>query len=261
MAENQSTSRLDTATKLVTLLSLAIALYAAYKALPLDEEIKQLQVDTSRLDLALKQAEADLKNIESSRRITLELYQEVKKVIEKRDKDSREEDAVRVLVESLAEDPFRWKLLQVLAIGAKSNDVKGIAAATSRFYEEQSVVASREVLPAAAKPSVPALSMGAYNVDFFFCERNRASSEPIARDALSLKGAGGTGRWRVRLLPESINQQPGYGVTSNQIRFTPPEERPIADAIVSALARKGVKLERFEISHPTPNYVSVFICQ
>jgi len=209
--------------------------------------------------LALKRADADLKNLESNRKVTMELYQEVKKVIEKKDKDPREEDAVRVLVESLAEDPFRWKLLGVIAVGAKDPSVKVSAAATSKFYQED----------AEAHPAVQSLpsgrnvgsGAGSYNVDFFYCEKKQSTSEPIARSALALKTTLDTGRWRIRSLPESINQQPGYSIQTNVIRFTPPEERPVADALAKALSAKGIKVQFQEISYPTPNYVSVFICE
>lgn len=257
-----SSSTIDRATKIVTLVSLALAGFATLKALPAETEIKQLQADTSRLDLALKRADADLKNLESNRKVTLELYQEVKKVIEKKEKDPREEDAVRVLVESLADDPFRWKLLKVIAIGARSNDVKEAAAATSKYYEEESVVQTRD--GSSAKSVSAALTtgtFGTYNVDLFFCEKKKATSEPLARAALDVKTKGDTGRWRVRALPESINQQPGYGIVTNEVRFTPPEERPVADALVAALSAKGMKFELHETTYPTPGYVSVFICQ
>jgi len=82
--EAHSNKLIETLTKLVTLVSLCLAVFAAWKALPVDEEIKRLQAETQRLDLALKQADSELKGLESSRKITLELYQEVKKVIEKK---------------------------------------------------------------------------------------------------------------------------------------------------------------------------------
>jgi hypothetical protein len=264
MSENApSSSVIDTATKFVALVSLAFGVYATWKVFPTDAEIKRLQAESTRLDLALKKADADLKNIESSRKITLELYQEVKKVIEAKEKDQREEDAVRVLVEALADDPFRWKLLNVIAVGAKSKEVKSTAAATGKYYEEQSVVATVDVSPTTSTTQATSATstLGSYNIDFFFCETKRTTSEPLARAALTLKSKGDTGRWRVRLLPESINQQPGYGVTNNQIRFTPPEERPIADAIAAGLSSKGLKFELRETAYQTPNYVSVFFCQ
>ncbi|HEX3233174.1 MAG TPA: hypothetical protein VHR41_03180 [Gemmatimonadales bacterium] len=255
------TSAIDIATKGITVVSLALGVFATWKALPADAEIKRLQAEATRLDLAIKQADADLKGLESSRKVTLELYQEVKNVIEKKGKDPREEDAVRVLVESLADDPFRYKLLKVIAIGAKDTLVKQEAAATSAFYEDEAAVPT-QVLPANAdEPRTAAAGLGGYNVDFFFCERKRATSEPIARAALNIKGKGDTGRWRVRLLPESINQQPGYGIAGNEIRFTPPDERPAAEALAAALSKSNVQARLRETLYPTPHYISAFVCQ
>lgn len=255
--------KLDLVTKLLTVLSLAIGLFAAYTALPVDREIKSLQAQASRHEIAIKQADADLKTLESGRKITLELYQEVKKVIEKKEKDSREEEAVRVLVESLADDPFRWKLLKVIAIGAKSTEVKEKASNNSNFYEEDAVLKEQITKAAIApvKSETTSKGVGAYNVDVFYCEAKRATSEPLARSVLQLRGKGDTGRWRVRLLPSEINAQPGYAISTNQIRFTPPEERQAAEAISRGLSAKGMRFELHETSYPTPNYVSVFICQ
>ena len=250
---------LDRITKAITLISLALAAYAAWIAMPIDAEIKRLQTETQRLDLALKQADADLKGLESNRKVTLELYQAVKTVIEKKDKDPREEDAVRVLVESLADDPFRWKLLNVIAAGARSAEVKQAAAETSNYYREEAQV--QVAVPQAPIVAVATSGFGAFNIDFFYCEKKKLTSEPVARKALSLKQASDTGRWRVRALPESINQQVGYGISENLIRFTPPDERPVADALKTRLSSQSVSVRFQEISYPTPRYISVFICQ
>jgi len=250
-------NHIDTLTKVLTLISLGLAIYATWKALPYDAEIKRLEAETQRLDLALKQADADLKGLESSRKITLELYQEVKNVIQKKDKDQREEEAVRVLVESLADDPFRWKLLSVIANGAKSEAVKQAASETSNYYKEESLVRSDVATTPATTPSS---GIGTYNVDFFYCEDKTPLSESVARSLLSLKTSSSTGRWRVRSLPVSINEKPGYGIKSNIIRFTPPEEKPAAEAMAKLLGSKGVNVQLQEISFPTPGYISVFIC-
>ena len=255
--EVPSLNLIDWLTKSITVVSLALAAYAAWIALPADAEIRKLQGETQRLDLALKRADADLKNVESNRKVVLELYQEVKKVIEKKEREPREEDAVRVLVESLADDPFRWKLLGVIAVGAKDVGVKENAAATSKFFQEDAQIQTATQ----AGPNRPSNGVGTYNVDIFYCEKTRTTSEPLARTALSLKASSDTGRWRVRSLPESINQQPGYSIHANVIRFTPPEERPVADALAKALASKGISVQFQEIAYPTPGYVSVFLCQ
>lgn len=83
--------KLDTITKFLSVSSLFIAVIAAWKALPLDAELKVLQRETQRLDNELKlagarlrEAEAQLKADESQRKLSFDLYQEVKKVLEKR---------------------------------------------------------------------------------------------------------------------------------------------------------------------------------
>lgn len=259
--DNRSMPLIEVATKILTLISLCIAVFAAWKALPADEKIKALQARAQEQDILLKRADSDLKEIESNRKVTLELYQEVKNVITKRDRDPREEDAVRVLVESLADDPFRWKLLKVLAVGASSSEVKQAAAATSKFYEDEAAMQSQAVISKKSTNSSTSSDYGAYNIDFFYCEKTRTTSEPLARSALSLKSSGDTGRWRVRALPESVNQQPGYGISASEIRFTPPEESAVANSLAQALSNKGISVALHETGYPTPGYVSVFICQ
>lgn len=265
MSDSRSASpSIDMLTKVVTVISLAIGVFATWIALPADAEIKRLQAETQRLDLALKQADAELKSLEFNRRVTLELYQEVKKVIEKGSRDPREEDAVRVLVESLADDPFRWKLLRVMAVGAQSSAVKATAAKTSTFYEEEAQVQQRAAVPAARLADtkrLEAAGLRGFNLDIFFCEKRRATSEPLANAVRELDPKSEGTRWRVRALPESINQQPGYGINGNEIRFTAPQERPMADALAHALSVKGIDVRFRETTHPTPGYVSVFICQ
>jgi len=98
-------------------------------------------------------------------------------------------------------------------------------------------------------------------LDFFYCESTKATSEPIARKALALKTATDTGQWRIRALPESINQQPGYSIRNNIIRFNPTEERKVAETLRQALGAAGIKAKLQEIAYPTPGYISVFICQ
>jgi hypothetical protein len=84
---------------------------------------------------------------------------------------------------------------------------------------------------------------GQFNVEFFFCKCKRLTSEPIVRASLSSQSKTNLNRWRLRPLSESINQQPRYGIRNSQVRFTPPEERGVAEALANALKSKGVGLE------------------
>ena len=107
---------LDTASKLLAVLSLFIAILAAWKALPLDAELKALQAETQRLDNELKLAEVKMREAEIGRKLTFELYKEVKTLLENSQRTAREEEVLRVLIETMAEDPLRYKLLSVLAV-------------------------------------------------------------------------------------------------------------------------------------------------
>ncbi|MBC8026480.1 MAG: hypothetical protein H7Y89_10835 [Steroidobacteraceae bacterium] len=255
---------LDKIKNFVTIISLCIAVFAAWKAIPADAEIKKLQARTAELDLQLKQADANLKAIESTREFSFALYKEVKSVIDSSASTSRQEDAVRVLVESLAEDPLRSKLLSVIAASAKNPEVKAAASATSKFYEEQTRVSVTPAPTAAASGAAapaPTSVASALSVDFFYCELKRGTSEPIAQAARNAKPSGARGSWRARLLPESINQQPSYQITSSVIRFNPPGEREAAQELAKSLAERNVTARLQETDYPTPGYVSVFICQ
>jgi|JI8StandDraft_2_1071088.scaffolds.fasta_scaffold06859_5 hypothetical protein len=260
---------LDAASKFLTVCSLAIAVVAAGKALPLDAELKKLASETQRLDNELKlasarlqEAEAQLKQAESGRKLSFDLYQEVKKVLEKKERSARDEEALRVLIESLAEDPFRYKLLSVLAVGSVTDSVKQLAAESSRFYQEEAALASLEKLTSrTAAPAAGGRSLTNYDVDIFFCVQKRETSEPVAKQLIALRRLDESGRWRLRALPETINQQPGYGVRSTEIRYNAPDEAPQAQVLVDRLAGAGVQAALRVSSQSTPWYLSVFVCQ
>jgi hypothetical protein len=244
-------------------------LFAAWKALPLDAELKSLQAQTQRLDLdlkaaegRLKEAEARLKETESGRKLSFDLYQEVRKILEQKNKTPKDEEALRVLIESLAEDPFRYKLLSVLAVNASTPEAKLSASESSTFYRDESLVVQRpSPAPAPVNEAVGRSPIGSMDVDVFYCATKRATSETIAKSILALKQPSESGRWRLRLLPDSVNQQPGYGVTSNEVRYNPPEETEAARAIAERMNKAGLHSSIRESQQLTKWYLSVFICQ
>lgn len=260
---------LDASSKFISLVSAAIAVFAAWKALPLDAELKSLQAQTQRLDLdlkaaegRLKEAEAKLKETESGRKLSFDLYQEVRKILERKDKTPKDEEALRVLIESLAEDPFRYKLLSVLAVSASTPDVKRSAMESSTFYRDESVLVQRPpVSPVQAKDSTPSSAVGSMDVDVFYCASKQTTSEPIARSVLTIKQPNESGRWRLRLLPDSVNQQPGYGISSNEIRYNAPDETQAARVLAERLEKTGQKVTLRESQQLTKWYLSIFICQ
>jgi hypothetical protein len=257
----QAGSVLDVLTKIVTLVSLCVALYAASLAVPADSELKRLQADTQRLDNELKQAGAALQGLESDRKLTFELYKEVRDVLSKKEATRREEAAVQALVESLAEEPFRIKLLTVLATGARNPEVREEALQNTTYFTEQLQVETVDDPGAEPDEPAPKSGLASLNVDVFYCDERKATSQPVATVARGVEVGADSGRWRLRSLPESINQRPGYQISSNVLRFNAPDERDAAEELARRLKAKSISVELRESISRTPNYLAVFICQ
>jgi hypothetical protein len=145
--------------------------------------------------------------------------------------------------------------------------VRKKAETSAAFYREELPTYGAHVSGASPSSSavVPTIGSstsryGSFNIDFFYCESSRQKFEPLARTAASLKDSTSTGRWRARLLPESVNAQAGYNIHENVIRYNS-DEKGIAQALLSDLKTKlQVEANAMEIAYPTPNYVSVFFC-
>lgn len=168
-----------------------------------------------------------------------------------------------MLIESLADDPFRYKLLSVLAVSAATESGKQAATESSNFYREEAALTARTATaaPPAAKPAAAVRTLTNYDVDIFYCAEKRASSEPVARKIAGLKQADESGRWRVRALPETVNQQPGYGISSNEIRYNIPDETLQAEIIRERLQANGIPATLRASAQQTAWYLSVFVCQ
>lgn len=246
----------------LSLVSLAVAVVAAWYALPLDKQMKELQAEAVRLDNALKVSEAELKRLEASRALSLELFKEVRAVLSATEANARQEEAVRVLVESLAEDPFRWKLLQAIASASDNPEVRQKAEVSASFYQEEAqlpmalTVSERKPVRtgAAANP------YGHLRIDWFYCVATESRSKPLAEAAKQLQDETVTGSWRIRALPKEINARVGYQISNNVIRHNP-DELQAAQRLQSDL-KSALQLDvlLMEIGYPTPDYLSVFFC-
>lgn len=254
-------SFLEKISKLLSLVSLVIAVIAATYALPLDKKIKALDAETKRLENARIEQDLELKKLETARQLSLQLYGEVKDVLRSKDRSEKEEEAVRVLVDSLADDPFRWKLLQALAAGANDPEVKQKAEVTANFFKDEESVPVVSANALAPRPqALPAPSEKPYasiKIDWFYCG---SEHQPLVKAAMDLKTTEVSGRWRPRLLPAEINSRPGYNVHTNVIRFNA-DEKKAAEGLQSDLRKKlNMDVLMQEIQYPTANYISVFFC-
>ena len=94
----------ERASKAISLISLVIAAIAASYARPLDKKLKALDAETKALQNAQIQQDLEIKRLQTTRELSIKLYEEVKEVLRLKDHSIKEEEAVRVLVDSLADD-------------------------------------------------------------------------------------------------------------------------------------------------------------
>src|SRR6187402_1622945 len=190
---------LEKVSKLLSLFSLVIAVIAAAYALPLDKKIKALDAETKRLENARIEQDLELKKLETARQLSLQLYGEVKDVLRSKDHSEKEEEAVRVLVDALADDPFRWKLLQALAAGASDPEVKQKAEVTANFFKDEELVPAAAANALAPRPAPPPAASekpyAAIKIDWFYCG---SEQQPLIKAAMELKTSEVSGRWRPR---------------------------------------------------------------
>ena len=246
----------------LSLVSLAVAVVAAWYALPLDKQMKELQAEAVRLDNALKVSEAELKRLEASRALSLELFKEVRAVLSTTEANARQEEAVRVLVESLAEDPFRWKLLQAIASASDHPEVRQKAEVSANFYQEEAALPMTAAVSDRSPPKASAAAKPyAYlRIDWFYCVATESRSKPLAEAAKQLRDDTMTGSWRIRALPKEINARVGYQIGNNVIRHNPDELRAAQRLQADLKSMMQLDVQLMEIAYPTPDYLSVFFC-
>lgn len=245
--------------------------YAVTAMLTLAAGYSQLQL--SNQEVILKEQEAKIraseelrKQHESDAQLTFKLYEEVKSaLLDDRDPEKRQLIALK-LVEELATESFKTRLITVIRDATPIAGIK--AKASTAAYESESeevVVRLAELQP--VKASVNALSnrtstWSNWDFDFFWCESSGEKAKQEAFEALTIKDAAATGRWRVRMLPNSINAQSGYGISGYQVRINQ-DELEVGNRLSASLASAispGRSFVIHEVRNLTPYYVSVFFC-
>lgn len=109
-------------------------------------------------------------------------------------------------------------------------------------------------------PATKNYRFGAMNVDVFYCADASPKNSDLAKRLLILREGNSSGKWRVRELTSTLNASPGYGLSSDVIRFNA-DEREIAERLKADIGKStSVAINLQEISFPTPGYISVFLC-
>lgn len=236
--------------KWVSLASGIIAVFAAYQSYLVNESTNALQEKFSKLNYA-----KDSANFIRDREFKFKIYELVKEAISNKEDDRVQKAATVIVRELVSENDASFKLGLLNIIGNTTTDpaIKKETNVAIYNVEESQITNTPNINTSDFKNIVT-------KVDIFYLEDKQPSSELIANDVAKLL----TNKYqvRVRLLPSSINERPGYNIKNTQIRFEKNEENQANDIInLITKASLGISITKRSTTNITTNYISVFIAQ
>jgi hypothetical protein len=215
-----------------------------------------LNNSVSKVESQLKERQEERAERESSHSFDLKIYDKVITSLE--EGDEQKQKVAQALVDVMASDSFRVKLMNALqktAVDTVKKEVEKIIKIEHQYEAEQRKLKRQE---SAVKT---ATTWQSYNYDIFWCDEYGDETKQTAEMLIKrLEEAGVTGRLRVRQLPESINTRKGYNISGAIIRRNDDED-DIAEMLAKVAFEMGIDMEITRSSQPTPNYISAFICQ
>ncbi len=214
--------------------------------------IKQnLENQSIKISNTAESIESELKQKEFNNSLKLQMYNEVKDAILK--KDTSLQKAVMLIVnEMLADDSiFRDKLLTLLL--ASPNTVNSLRTeqrkndTITRYFrmEESQISASK------------------FTIDIFYLDDIKTEAKPRAEKIKSILSAKYPDyNVRVRLLPRNINARNGYRISGNEIRYEE-NEKDIANQALKLIEQNKIfsaEQPKLQLSHQnSPKYISIFV--
>ncbi|MES2938691.1 MAG: hypothetical protein V4864_13475 [Pseudomonadota bacterium] len=207
------------------------------------------------------------------------VYQEMVKLFELPDSTSnqvrvKKEAAITGLVMAMASEGMKGPLTTALSLQLTNPTLKEATAKAADYYklEDEKRIEGVQV-SAASTGRVPASKslLASMKVDLFYCEQDtspEASKAKAEAIILSMNTSGNHGHWRLRSLPQSVNDVPGMRVKSPQVRFNLSEnELPPAQELVELLNREfgngyaaPVNFNTQQVTMRSPGYLSAFLC-
>lgn len=216
-----------------------------------------LNSSVANVETQLKASQEQRAERESYQSVDLKIYDKVIASLEA--KDPQKQLVAQALVNVMASDSFRVKLLNVLQKTAEDTvkkEVERIIKEDKFDAEEKTVVVTKKSIPEKYETWL------GYNIDIFWCEDSgdsaRQKAELIEQRLLEL---GAKGRIRIRQLPSSINSRSGYRISGNVIRANNDENQVAAKLLQATTGVLGNEFEILPSSQPTPGYISAFICK
>jgi len=226
-----------------------------------DLDLQKAKLDEQQASLNKLTTERNLRKFDED--LTFRVYDAV--ITSLKANDTKQQQAASALVIVMAEEPLRTQLLQVFDKAQTTApevrlEVAKVLATEQRFQQEEATAKSA----AASKPPPPAAGAGwgEWDVDVFWCQKSGDSAHKNA-DAIvaALQKDGAKGRLRARILPDSINAQPGYRVSGYAVRRDAgEEERAAALKAVAERALPGATFDILPSGRATRWYLSTFIC-
>lgn len=217
---------------------------SAYKNIGIDSK---LGVESRELENKIKQ-----KSFENELRF--KIYGEVLTVLDTT--DGKKQEAVRSMVEIMLKDDsvFKERMLAVMYFDPNTVDSVRNKIAIVRESINQLTDSAVRITPRKGSP---------FRVDVFYLEDIPIEAKPRAEKvAQAIKEKNPSYDVRLRVLPKTINDRPGYRISSNQIRCEI-SERSKAQELLKLIESKNVfQLEQPEINqitYKTPAYISIFI--
>jgi hypothetical protein len=236
-------------------------------------EATQAEVQKQLADISTLVQERGIKKVDED--LEFQVYSAVTNAL--KTNDAKQQQAASALVIAMLREPLRTDLLHVFVQSQttapqvrdhvdkvlneeqmfKTEDAT-VAESSASKKHESSAAAAGAVTPSSSSASI----WGDYDFDIFWCEHSGEAAQHQAEAIVAaLKAAGARGRLRSRLLPDTINAQPGYRIDGYSIR------RHGGDAAqaqaLQAVAQKIVPDSNFEIvlsGQPFRWYLSAFVC-
>ena len=226
-------------------------------------KIDTQQIEIQRLDRQLQQRKIDSD-------IQLRVYDSV---IKNGNEDLQKLKFSLALIEVLPDGPYREGMARILTnilIDAENRQENNPDLGNSDKNELKTARNTAAFLSGSGDIIIQSGSKEGWDIDVFYCENGGESKQVDALNAAKAIMDPKRGRIRVKALPASVNQQPGYQVFQNEIRADYgqsvaaehewQEASEIKTTIEKVIGTKNLKIEPNR-GNPSEWYISVFFCK
>jgi hypothetical protein len=249
---------------LVPVVSVATAAMVAWLNYSVDERDQKIQMELNQINSKVTLNKEERSERESKQEFNLKIYEIVVESLE--EKNVNKQEAAKVFVVAMVEDPLRSSLLSVLKQGGEPE----VKAKVSQILEAEQKYKTQtgSLINIAADSAVSSFQWGEWDFYIFWCSVSGSTAKQQANlIGEQLLAEGAKGRVRIRELPESINAKAGFQISGYGIRQNDnPAEIKTAVALkkLSELALKNSDIKAtFDVSfsdQSTAWYISAFVC-